>query len=45
MMFLSGSALRFCQRQPPEVRANLEALQHALRQTSSDTPHSGGGSN
>ena len=29
-MFLSGSALRFCQRQPPEVRANLEALQHAL---------------
>ena len=31
MMFLSGSALRFCQRQPPEVRANLEALQHALR--------------
>ncbi len=32
MMFLGGSALRICQRQTPEVRENLEALQHALRQ-------------
>ena len=31
-MFLGGSALRICQRQTPEVRGNLEALQHALRQ-------------
>ena len=31
-MFLGGSALRICQRQTPEVRGNLEALLHALRQ-------------
>ena len=36
MMFLGGggggSALRVCQRQTPEVRGNLEALEQALRQ-------------
>ena len=32
MMFLEGSALRVCQRQTPEVRGNLEALEQALRQ-------------
>ena len=31
-MFLEGSALRVCQRQTPEVRGNLEALEQALRQ-------------
>ena len=30
MVFLGGSALRICQRQTPEVRENLEALQHML---------------
>ena len=32
MMFLGGSALRVCQRQTPEVRGNLEALEQALRE-------------
>ena len=32
MMFLGGSALRVCQRQIPKVRADLDALQQALRQ-------------
>ena len=32
MMFLGGSALRVCQRQTPEVRGDLNALQEALRE-------------
>ena len=32
MMFLGGSALHVCQRETPEVRGNLEALEQALRQ-------------
>ena len=38
MMFLGGSALRFCQRQTEEVRADLQALQQALREAFA-TPH------
>ena len=32
MMFLGGSALQVCQRQTPEVRRDLDALQEALRE-------------
>ena len=32
MMFLGGSALRFCQRQNEEIRENLDQLQEALRE-------------